>query len=110
VIGRFDGAQMVGRNSMHRPHDSLGALSRSWLTLASGAAGFASQSSEEGAAHVEGPLGSGSVGGAPEAQSDYFRAPGVKAAGRAARIREVRLDLVKEAAKPSEDVVPAAKK
>jgi phasin family protein len=106
----FDEVQKAGRDGMNRAIESFGALSRGWQTLANETAGFSKQSFEEGAAHVEKLLGAKSLDVAFQAQSDYLRSAYERAVGQAARFGELYLDLVKDATKPFEDVVPTVKK
>ena len=110
MINSFDDVQKAGQDSMNRALESFGALSRSWQSLAGEAASFSRQALEDGAAHMEKLLGSKSVDVALQAQTEYLRGSYEKALGQTARFGELCLDLVKEAAKPFEDIVPAAKK
>jgi len=110
MINGFEDIQKAGRESVNKALESFGALSRGWQALATETAGFSKQSFEEGAAHVEKLLGAKSVEGAFETQTDYLRASYEKAVGQAARIGEIYLDVVKQAARPFEDLVTAAKK
>lgn len=110
MINGFDDVQKFGRDSVNRALESFGALSRGWQTLATETAGYSKQSFEDGAAHVEKLFGAKSIDVAFEAQSNFLRSSYEKAVGQAARYGELYLDLVKDVAKPFEDVVPAAKK
>ncbi len=110
MINGFEDFQKAGREGMTKTIESFGAVSKSWQTLASETAGFSKASFEEGAAHLEKLLGAKSVDVAFEAQTDYLRASYEKAVGQAARFGELYMDLVKEATKPFEGFVPAAKK
>jgi len=110
MINGFEDFQKAGREGMTKAIESFGAVSKSWQTLASETAGFSKASFEEGAAHLEKLLGAKSVDVAFEAQTDYLRASYEKAVGQAARFGELYMDLVKEATKPFEGFVPAAKK
>ena len=107
MISNIDDVQKAGRENMGRALESFGAFSRGWQTLASETAGFSRQAFEEGAAHFEKVLGAKSIDVAFEAQTDYLRSSYEKAVGQAARFGELYLDLVKDAAKPFEGVVPA---
>jgi len=107
MISNIDDVQKAGRENMGRALESFGAFSRGWQTLASETAGFSRQAFEEGAAHFEKLLGAKSIDVAFEAQTDYLRSSYEKAVGQAARFGELYLDLVKDAAKPFEGVVPA---
>jgi phasin family protein len=110
MISGFDEVQKAGRESMTKALESFGAWSRGMQTLASETAGYSKQSFEEGAAHVEKLLGAKSVDVAFEAQTSFMRSSYEKAVGQAARFGEIYLDLVKEASKPFEDMIPTAKK
>lgn len=110
MINGFEDFQKAGRDGMNRTLESFGALSKGLQTLASETAGYSKQSFEEGAAHVEKLLGAKSIDVAFEAQTNYLRSSYEKAVGQAARFGEIYMDLVKEAAKPFEGIVPALKK
>jgi phasin family protein len=110
MINGFEDIQKAGRDGMSKALESFGAVSKSWQTLASETAGYSKASFEEGAAHLEKLLGAKSIDVAFEAQTDYLRASYEKAVGQAARFGELYMDLVKEATKPFEGFVPAAKK
>ena len=110
MINGFEDFQKAGRDGMTKTIESFGAVSKSWQTLASETAGYSKASFEEGAAHLEKLLGAKSIDVAFEAQTDYLRASYEKAVGQAARFGELYMDLVKEATKPFEGFVPAAKK
>jgi phasin family protein len=110
MINGFEDAQKAGKEGMSKAMESFGALSKGMQTLASETAGFSKKSFEEGAAHVEKLLGAKSIDVAFAAQTDFLRSSYEKAVGQAARFGELYLDLVKEAAKPFEDLVPTAKK
>lgn len=110
MINGFEDVQKVGREGMSKAMESFGAVSRGLQTLASETAGFSKQSFEESAAHMEKMLGAKSIDVAFEAQSDFLRASYEKAVGQATRFGEIYMDLVKEATKPFEDLVPTAKK
>ena len=107
MINGFEDFQKAGREGMTKTIESFGAVSKSWQTLASETAGFSRQAFEEGAAHFEKLLGAKSIDVAFEAQTDYLRSSYEKAVGQVARFGELYLDLVKDAAKPFEGVVPA---
>jgi phasin family protein len=110
MINGFDDVQKIGRESVNRALESFGALSRGWQTMATETAGFSKQSFEESAAHLEKLFGAKSIDVAFEAQSDFLRASYEKAVGQAARFGELYMDLVKQATKPFEDMVPTVKK
>ena len=110
MISGFDEVQKVGRDSMTKALESFGAWSRGVQALASETAGYSKQSFEESAAHVEKLLAAKSVDVAFEAQTNFLRSSYEKAVGQAARFGEIYLDLVKEASKPFEDMIPTAKK
>jgi hypothetical protein len=110
MINGFEDVQKVGRDNMNRTIESFGAFSRSWQALANETAGFSRRAFEEGSAHVEKLLGAKTVDVAFQAQSDYLRSTYEKTVGQAARLGELYLDLVKDAAKPFEDVLPTAKR
>jgi hypothetical protein len=110
MLNGFDEVQKVGREGINRALESFGALSRGWQVLASETAGFSKQSFEEGAAHLEKLFGAKSIDVAFETQADFVRASYEKAVGRAARIGELYLDIVKDAAKPFEEFVPTVTK
>ena len=105
MINDFDSVQKIGREGMNRALQSFSAVSKGWQTLASETAGFSKQSLEDGAAHVEKLLGAKSLDVAVAAQTDFVKASYEKAVGQAARFGELYLDLVKDAAKPFEDLV-----
>lgn len=110
MINGFDDVQKVGQDNLNRALESFSALSRGWQTLANEAAGFSKQAFEEGTAHLEKLMGAKSVDVAMQAQTDYLRSAYNKATGQAARIGELYLDVVKDAAKPFETVAPITKK
>lgn len=110
MINGFEDFQKVGREGMNKALESFGAVSKSWQTLASETAGYSKASFEEGAAHFEKLLGAKSIDVAFEAQTDYLRTSYEKAVGQAARFGELYMDLVKEATKPFEALVPPTKK
>jgi phasin family protein len=110
MINGFEDIQKAGRDNMGRAMESFGAFSRGLQTMASETAGYSKQSFEEGAAHVEKLLGAKSIDVAFEAQSEFLRSSYEKAVGQAARFGEMYLDLMKEATKPFEGMVPTGKK
>jgi hypothetical protein len=110
MMNGFEDVQKAGQENMNRALESFGALSRGWQTLADETAAYSKTSFEAGAAHLEKLLASKSLEGAFEAQANFVRASYEKAVGQAARFGELYLDLAKGAAKPFEDIVPAAKK
>jgi hypothetical protein len=110
MINGFEDAQKAGQENMNRALESFGALSRGWQTLADETADFSKKSFEAGAAHMEKLLSARSLDVAVEAQTDFLRASYEKAVGQAARMGELYLGLVKDAAKPFEGLVPTAKK
>ena len=110
MINGFEDIQKAGRDNMNRTLESFGALSRGWQTLASETAGYSKQALEDGAAHVEKLMGAKSLDVAFEAQANFARTTYEKAVGQAARFGELYVGLVREAVKPFEDAVSAAKK
>jgi hypothetical protein len=110
MMNGLEDAQKVGRQTVDRALQSFGAMSRGWQALANETAGLSKQAFEDGAAHVEKLLGAKSLDVAVEAQSAYVKSTYEKAAGRLARMGELYLDLVKDAAKPFEDMVSTAAK
>jgi len=110
MINGFEDVQKAGRNSMAKALESFGAFSQGLQTLANETAGYSKQSFEDGAAHVEKLLGAKSIDVAFEAQTSFLRSSYEKAVGQVARFGELYVDLVKEAAKPFEDLVATAKK
>jgi phasin family protein len=105
MISGFESAQKVGQENINRALQSFGALSRGWQALANETAGFSKQSFEDGAAHLEKLLGVKSIEVAVAAQTDFVKSSYEKAVGQAARFGELYLDVVKDAAKPFEDLV-----
>ena len=110
MINGFEDFQKVGRENMSRALESFGALSRGLQTLASETAGFSKRSFEDGATHLEKIMGAKSIDVAFEAQSDYLRSSYETAIGQAARLGELYVDLLREAARPFEGVIPTARK
>jgi phasin family protein len=110
MINGFEDIQKVGRENMNRTLETFGALSRGWQTLASETAGYSRQSLEDGAAHIEKLMGVKSLDVAVEAQANFARTTCEKAVGQAARLGELYVDFVREAVKPFEHAVSAAKK
>jgi len=110
MINGFDDVQKAGQANMNRALESFGALSRGWQTLADETAGFSKRAFEESAAYVEKLLGAKTPDVAFQAQSEYLRGAYETAFGQAARLGELYLDLVQDAAKHLEDIVPVAKK
>lgn len=110
MINGFEDFQKAGKEGVTRAIESFGVLSKGWQALATETAGYSKASFEEGAAHVEKLLGAKSIDVALEAQTDYLRASYEKAVGQATRFSELYMDLVKQATKPFEDLVPVAKK
>jgi hypothetical protein len=110
MINRFDDVQKVGRESLNRTVESLGAVSRGWQTLATETAGFSKQSFEDGAAHVEKLFRVKSVDVAMATQTDFLKASYENAMGQATRFRELYLGMIKDAVKPFEGFVPAGMK
>ena len=110
MINGFEDVQKAGKESVSKALESFGALSRGLQTMASETAGYSKQSFEEGAAHVEKLLGAKSIDVAFEAQTDFLRSSYEKAVGQATRFGELYMDLVKQATKPFEDLVPTSKK
>lgn len=106
----FDDVQKAGREGVNRAIESFGVLSRGWQTLANEAAGYSRKSFEDGVAHVERLLGAKSLDGAFEAQSEFLRSSYEKAVTQTARIGELYLAVVKDAAKPFEDLAAAGRK
>ena len=106
MIRGFEDVQKVGRENMERAVQSFSALSRGWQALAGETAGFSKQGLEDGAAHFEKLLGVKSLDGAVEAQSAFAKASYDKAVGQAARFGELYVDLLKDAAKPFEGLIP----
>jgi hypothetical protein len=106
MINGFDEMQKVGREGLTRSLESFGALTRGWQSIAGAAAALSKQSFEDGAAHVEKLFGVKSLDLALEAQADFVKISYEKAVGGAARIGELYLDVVREAAKPFEDATP----
>jgi hypothetical protein len=94
MINGFEDIQKVGRENMNRTLETFGALSRGWQTLASETADYSRQSLEDGV----------------EAQANFARTTCEKAVGQAARLGELYVDFVREAVKPFEHAVSAAKK
>ena len=110
MINGFDDVHKAGRESFDRALASFGAVSRGWQTLADETADYSKKSFEAGTAHMEKLLGAKSLDVAMEVQTDFVRASYEKAVGQAARFGELYLDLVKDATKPFEGLVPSAKK
>jgi phasin family protein len=110
MINGFEDVQKASHDSMTKALESFGAWSRGLQALATETAGYSRQSFQESAAHLEKLLGAKSVDVAFEAQTNFLRSSYEKAVGQAARIGEIYLDVVKEASKPFEDLVPTAKK
>ena len=110
MINGFEDVQKAGRENMDRAVQSFSALSRGWQVLASETAGYSKQALEDGAAHFERLLGVKSLDVAVQAQSEFLKASYEKAAGQATRLSEIYLDVVKDAAKPFEGLVPTAAK
>jgi phasin family protein len=109
MINGYEDFQKAGRDGMNRARASIAALSRGWQTLATESAGYSKQAFEDGAAHFEKMLGVKSVEGAIEAQTSFVQAAYEKAVGQASRFGELYLGVVKDVAKPFEDLVPASK-
>ena len=110
MINGFEDVQKAGKESVSKALESFGVLSRGLQTMASETAGYSKQSFEESAAHVEKLLGAKSIDVAFEAQTDFLRSSYEKAVGQATRFGELYMDLVKQATKPFEDLVPTTKK
>jgi len=110
MINGFDEVQKAGQENLNRALQSFSALSRGWQALANEAAGFSKQAFEEGTAHLEKLMGAKTPDVALRTQTEYLRNAYDKAAGQAARIGELYLDVVKDAAKPFESAVPTARK
>jgi hypothetical protein len=106
----FDDVQRVGRDSFNRAFESFSALSRSWQSLATESVGFSKQAIEEGAAHVQKLMSAKSVDVAMQAHTEYLRSAYDHAAGQLARIGDLYLGAVRDAAKPFEGAAPIAKK
>ena len=106
----FEDVQKAGQENLTRAMESFGALSRGWQTLAEETADYSKKSFEASAAHMEKMLGTKSLEGAVEAQTDFMRASYEKAMGQAAKIGELYLGLMKDVSKPFEGMVPSAKK
>jgi phasin family protein len=110
MINGFEDIQKVGRENINRTLETFGALSRGWQTLANETAGYSKQALEDGTAHVEKLMGVKSLDVAFETQANFARTTYERAVGQAARFGELYVDLVREAVKPFEDAVSAAKK
>ena len=110
MINGFEDVQKAGQENLARAFESFTALSRGWQVLANEAAGFSKQAFQDGTAHFEKLIGAKSVDVAVQAQSDFLRKAYERATGQAARIGEIYLDVVKDAAKPFETFAPKAKK
>lgn len=110
MINGFDDVEKAGRANWHRTLESYGALSRGWQTLADETADYSKKSFEAGTEHLEKLLAAKSLDVAVEAQSEFVRASYEKAMGQAARFGEIYLDLVRDASKPFEGLVPTPTK
>lgn len=110
MMNGFEDTQKAGRQTMDRAMQSFGATSRGLQALATEAASYSKQSFEDGAAHFEKLLGAKSLDVALEAQNAFLKNSYEKTSGRFARMGELYLDLVRDAAKPFEDMMPTAAK
>ena len=108
MMNGIEDTQKAGRQAMDRTMQSFGAVARGWQALATETAGYSKQALEDGASHVEKLLGAKSFDVALEAQNAFLKSSYEKAAGRATRMGELYLDLMKDAAKPFEDMMPAS--
>ena len=110
MINGFEDFQKAGREGMSQGSRELRRCFEELADAGERDGRLSKHSFEEGAAHVEKLLGAKSIDVAFEAQTDFLRASYEKAVGQAARFGELYMDLVKEATKPFEGFVPAAKK
>lgn len=110
MINGFDGAQKTAKLALDRTAESLGAWSRGVQAVAVETADFTRKSFEDGAATVEKVLGAGSVERAIELQTDFVKTSYERSVSQASRLGELYLETVRSAAKPFQDLVPAAGK
>jgi phasin family protein len=110
MINGFDGGQKTAKLALDRTVESVGAWSQSVQAAAVETANFTRKSLEDGAATVEKVLGAGSVERAFELQTEFMKASYERSVSQATRLGELYLAMVRSAAKPFEDLVPAAGK
>jgi hypothetical protein len=110
MINGFEDVQKYGRENVNRAVESLSAISRGWQSMAAEAAGFSKQSLEAGAEHFEKLLGAKTLDVAVATQTDFLKASYEKAFGQAARLGEIYLEAVRDAAKPFDGIAPTFSK
>jgi hypothetical protein len=101
----FDEIERSGREAMNQTVVTIGAFSRAWEGLAQQTLAFSRESFTEGATHLEKLVEIRSLERAAAVQVAFVTTAYEKATGRAVRLGELYLDLLKEVAKPLEGTV-----
>ena len=96
----FEGIENAARESANRTFASFDALARGWWGLVDETGSYSAQAFKDGAAHVDKFLGAQTLDAALDAQAQYLRIASASLVGQAARLGEVWLGAVSDAAKP----------
>jgi hypothetical protein len=90
----------TARKSASRTFASLDALARGWWDLVDETGSYSRRAFEDSANHVDKLLGAPTLDAALNAQGQYLRVSFARVAGQAARLGEIWLGAVSDAAKP----------
>lgn len=109
MMKAFEDLSKSNKEMMDSALKSYAAMTKGMQTIATEATDYSKSSYEAGAAAFEKLAASKSVEKALEIQSDYAKTAYEGFVAQATKMGELYTDLAKEAYKPFETVVPAAK-
>ena len=109
MMQAFEDLSKSNKEMMDNALKSYAAMTKGMQTIATEATDYSKSSYEAGAAAFEKLAASKSVEKAMEVQTEYMKSAYEGMVAQATKMGELYTDLAKEAYKPFESIVPAAK-